>query len=69
MAEKIEQWKSDDDHIYGTEVEALRADVDYWKRLANDHAARARSMARPRRDERDEAATCGPGGGQSNLHP
>ena len=35
MAKKINKWESDDGHQYDTEIEALRADVDYWKRLYN----------------------------------
>ncbi len=33
MALKVEKWKSDDGKVYDTEVEALRADAAYWRRM------------------------------------
>lgn len=32
MAEKIIKWKSDDGHLYDTEIEAMKADTNFWKR-------------------------------------
>lgn len=32
MAERVDKWKSDDGHIYDTEVQALKADVAFWKK-------------------------------------
>jgi hypothetical protein len=40
MARKVESWMGDDGKRYTTELDALRADVEYWKARAA-HAERA----------------------------
>jgi hypothetical protein len=33
MAKQVSSWMSDDGRVYASEIEALRADVAYWKGL------------------------------------
>jgi hypothetical protein len=61
MARQVTVWKSEDGKTHETEVEALRADVEYWKLKAK--AVKTIKLI----DE--EHNYSGPGGGRSNSHP